>query len=286
MAIVSRLPGSNSEYKVKKNDTGPHQMPVSSTSAKMVTPEHIFATTHPGLVREANEDSFVYCSVENGRNTLTAVADGIGGHENGDIASRLCLKTILLEWRKLQMWNEKSLGRILAFLDHAITEANATIYRLNLTFNVQQPMGTTLVVGILMPKRLVVAHAGDSRCYKLEGGRIKQLTRDHSFVEELIIKNIITREEAKGHPFSHVISRCVGTSQELIPEINSFRRNGTEKLFLCSDGLNCHLENEQIEEIMLKSASVQESVRNLLYAALKKGGDDNITILGVSPTSV
>ncbi len=246
-------------------------------------PENIFATSHTGLVRDGNEDSYLYCNVEAGRNTFVAVADGIGGHENGDIASRLCLRTLLIEWREKKMWNEKSSDKILKFLDEAINESNSAIYRLNLTFNVQQPMGTTLVAAVLMPNRIAIAHAGDSRCYRYDGAKLTQMTRDHSFVEELVAKNIITREEAKGHPFSHVISRCIGTTQDINPEINTFKRSGNEKFFLCSDGLNGHLEDENLKDIISNSKNIQETVRNLLYAALKKGGDDNITILGVYP---
>lgn len=250
---------------------------------KKILPGNIFATTHTGLVRDANEDSYVYCIPDKGRNALVAVADGIGGHENGDIASRLCLRTILLEWCRRKMWNEKSIKKIADFLEEAITAANKAIYKLNLSFNVQQPMGTTLVLAVITADKIAVAHAGDSRLYRYDGKTMKSLTRDHSFVEELIFKKIISREEAKDHPFSHVISRCVGTADELEPEINVFKRTSGEKYFLCSDGLISHLDDEKLCEIVTLSKDICETVRNLLYAALKKGGDDNITVLSVFP---
>ena len=250
---------------------------------KRILPENIFATTHTGLIRDSNEDSYAYCTPGKGQNVIVAVADGIGGHENGDIASRLCLRTILIEWRRKKMWSEKSIRKIEDFLGKAIAEANKEIYKLNLSFNVQQPMGTTLVLAVITSDKIAVAHAGDSRFYRYDGKTMKSLTRDHSFVEELVLKKIITREEAKDHPFSHVISRCVGTADELEPEINVFKRADGEKYFLCSDGLISHLDDEKLCEIISLSKDICETVRNLLYAALKKGGDDNITVLSVFP---
>lgn len=258
-------------------------MSVKTYRRSFLKPEHIYATSHTGLVRESNEDSFVYCSVDGAPNSFVAVADGVGGHDNGDLASRICLRSLLIEWRNKRMWKEKSHQKVFDFLERAIKKANSIIYKLNVNFDIQHPMGTTLVAGVIMPTKIIVAHAGDSRCYKFDSGDIKQITRDHSFVEELVSKNIITREEAKDHPFSHVISRCIGTTMDMKPEINVFKRKGNERFIFCSDGLNCHIENEQLRDIIANSKTNQDSVRNLLYASLKKGGDDNITIVSVFP---
>ncbi len=249
---------------------------------KTLSPADIFGGTHPGLVRENNEDSYIYCADERHRNSFVAVADGIGGHDSGDIASKLCLKTLLLIWRRARLWNEGSLKKMQEFLKYAIYEANSAIYRLNLSFNIQHPMGTTIVAAVFMPSKIIVAHAGDSRCYRLKDGKLDMLTRDHSFVEELIIRNIISRDEAKDHPFSHIISRCVGTSPDVNPEVNVFDRNNPEKYIFCSDGLVIHLESDEIKDVIAKANTPQDVVRTLLYNTLKKGGEDNITVLAVS----
>ena len=187
-----------------------------------ITPIDVVAGTHVGLVREINEDSFVYFVDEEHENAFVAVADGIGGHDSGDIASRMCSRILLIEWRRRQLWRHSSSEEIRKFLDDEIVKSNEAIYRLNKTFNVQHPMGTTLVTGVFTPSSLIVAHAGDSRCYRMRKSSMEAITQDHSFVAELIRRNIISREESKNHPFAHIISKSIGTNLDFNPEINVF----------------------------------------------------------------
>jgi len=246
-----------------------------------IGPLDVVASSHVGLVREDNEDSYVYCVDDTHSNAFVAVADGIGGHESGDIASGLCMRILLISWRNTMMWRKSSTENIRDFLETQTRKSNESIYRLNKTFNVQHPMGTTLVSGVFTSDSLVVAHAGDSRCYRLRDGILECLTQDHSFVAELIKRNIISREESRNHPFAHIISRSIGTNLDFKPEINVFERKPEDRYLFCSDGINVHLEDPQIEIIINDAGNPYEAVKNLTYASLRAGGEDNITALCV-----
>jgi len=246
-----------------------------------IAPVDVVAGTHVGLVREVNEDSFVYCVDENYENAFVAVADGIGGHDSGNIASRMCCRILLIEWRKRQLWRHSSSAEILKFLENEIVKSNEAIYRLNKTFNVQHPMGTTLVSGVFTPNSLIVSHAGDSRCYRMRKNTLESITQDHSFVAELIKRNIISREESKNHPFAHIISKSIGTNLDFKPEINTFDRMPGDRFLFCSDGANIHLEDAQLGIILNDASTPYEAVKNIIYASLRGGGEDNITALCV-----
>lgn len=246
-----------------------------------IGPYNILSGTHAGLVRACNEDSYVYVVNESARNTLVAVADGIGGHERGDLASKLCTKNLLHAWQRRGMANENSDEQIMLFLKEEIKAANEKIYRLNKSMNIQNPMGTTLVSGIIGAEKLYVAHAGDSRLYRFRDGRLNSLTEDHSFIAELIKRNIISNEESKNHPFAHIISKSIGTAMNIEPDFNIFDLKEGDKLLFCSDGLNVHVDDPQIEVILDNALDPYDAVKNLIYAALRSGGEDNITVVCV-----
>ena len=246
-----------------------------------IAPIDIVADSHIGLIRECNEDSYAYCVNDEDKNAMVAVADGIGGHEGGDIASSLCLQTIAADWRLNKYASTKSPNKIKNFLETQIIAANKRIYDLNQSFNVQHPMGTTIVSGVFYPGYLTTAHAGDSRCYRLRNGVLSQLTEDHSYVAELVRNNLISLEEARVHPFSHIISKSVGPVMELEVELNTYERKPGDRYIFCSDGLTGHLEDIEIETILYDSTNPYEAVRELLYASLRGGGEDNITVLCV-----
>ncbi|HBC88079.1 MAG TPA: hypothetical protein DCZ94_14105 [Lentisphaeria bacterium] len=246
-----------------------------------ITPLDVVASTHVGLVREVNEDSYVYCVDETHKSAFVAIADGIGGHDSGDIASRMCVRTLLIAWKKSLLWRETTSEEASKFFDVETSSSNDSIYQLNKTFNVQHPMGTTLVAGIYTFDSIITAHAGDSRCYRLRDGNLKCLTEDHSFVAELIKRNIISREKSRNHPFAHIISKSIGTTLDFKPEINVFDRKPGDRFLFCSDGVNVHLEDPQIEIIINDASNPYEAVKNLIYASLRGGGEDNITAVCV-----
>ncbi len=239
------------------------------------------AGTHVGLVRSCNEDSYIYSVDEESSNNLVIVADGIGGHERGDLASKLCTQKIFKAWRKQKISLEQSDENIMLFLKEEIKNANEHIYKLNKSMNLQNPMGTTMVSGIIGKEKLFVAHAGDSRLYRLRDNKLDCLTEDHSFIAELIKRKIISNEESKNHPFAHIISKSIGTALLIEPDFNTFDVKDGDKLLFCTDGLNIHLADPQIEVILESASDPFEATKNLVYAALRSGGEDNITVVCV-----
>ena len=167
------------------------------------------------------------------------------------------------------------------FLQAEITRANDYIFEINQRYHIQHPMGTTVVSGMFYPGGLLVAHAGDSRCYRFRAGKIERLTEDHSFVAELVKKNIIKPEEAQFHPFAHIISRSIGPAPSLDLEIGNFKRIPHDRYLFCSDGLTNHVEDAELQRVIGKAGDAYEAVRMLLKAALRGGGEDNITIVCV-----
>lgn len=246
-----------------------------------IFPIDIVADSHVGLIRECNEDSYAYCVDSQFQNAMVAVADGIGGHEGGDIASSLCLQTLASGWRNSNYASTKSASKIKKFLESQVIRANQLIFDLNQSYNVQHPMGTTVVAGVFYPGFLTIAHAGDSRCYRLRNGVLSQLTEDHSYVAELVRNNLISLEEARVHPFSHIISKSVGPVMNVEVELNTFERKKGDRYIFCSDGLTGHLADIEIETILYDAQNPYEAVRQLLYASLRGGGEDNITVLCV-----
>ena len=244
-------------------------------------PINVVGDSHIGLVREKNEDSFLYHVSEDAKNTLAAVADGIGGHEGGDIASGLCMRTMATEWRNTSYRNSTSANRISTFLRKNIEKANRRIYEINQAVNSQHPMGTTVVASVFFADKIVVAHAGDSRCYRLRNGILTPLTEDHSYVAELVRNKLINIEDARNHPFSHIISRSIGPGEDVDVEINIFDRKPRDRYLLCSDGLNAHLNDIEIETILYDSLTAYDAVRALIHASLRGGGEDNITAVCV-----
>lgn len=256
-------------------------MTKKNTKSQRLSPFDIVADSHVGLIRECNEDSYAYCVNGDDQNAFVAIADGIGGHEGGDIASSLCLQTLVSEWRNNGYSNTSSSRKIKRYLETQTHKANQIIYDLNQSFNVQHPMGTTLVAGVFYPNSVTLAHAGDSRCYRLRNGVLSQLTEDHSYVAELVRNNLISLEEARVHPFSHIISKSVGPVQALEVELNTFERKTGDRYLFCSDGLTVHLEDIEIETVLYDAPTPYDAVRELLYASLRGGGEDNITVLCV-----
>jgi protein phosphatase len=259
----------------------PQKRRPTAAGAHSIGAYDVVADSHIGLIRDCNEDSYAYWAEESHPSTLVAVADGIGGHECGDVASSMCIRKILTDWRKQRVFDITAKAKLSTFLSDSICGANDAIFSLNREYNIQHPMGTTIVAGVFTTDHLLVAHAGDSRCYRLRNGVIKRLTQDHSFVAELIRKNIISPAEARNHPFAHIISRSVGPTPTVELEINIFEHHPRDRYVFCSDGLSTHVEDPEIETILYDATNPYEAVKNLLYASLRGGGEDNITVLCV-----
>jgi protein phosphatase len=234
--------------------------------------------TDPGRIRELNEDCVLVVEpkrddIKQRQGDLLIVADGMGGHESGEVASSQAVETIVESYFK-------STTNPQAALRAAIEEANAVIFRRARAEN-RQGMGTTVVAAARVGDTLHVAHVGDSRIYLVREGKIRPLTQDHSLVAEQVAAGIITPEEAEHHPNRNVISRAVGTSPRVDVEMSIMSpltlREG-DVLVLCSDGLTEHVKPERILQIV-RGAPPEVATQALVDAANAAGGTDNISVI-------
>ena len=220
--------------------------------------------THVGLRRELNEDSY-YGDRSLG---LWLVADGMGGHEYGEVASALARETIVRETRD---------GTALV---QAIRVADEEIIRISRQRRDALPMGTTVVAARVSGNRFEVAWVGDSRVYLWRDEQLVQLSKDHSYVQELIASGAITREQARSHPHRNVVTQALGVTDPRNLDVATIAGQMLPgmQLLLCSDGLTEEVEDEQIAGVLgLRDRSAQECVDTLVAAALDGGGSDNIT---------
>jgi len=233
------------------------------------------AATHPGYVRTDNEDGFFVSREE----AVFAVADGMGGHEHGEVASRLALEAIAKHAVNLSQAPPSELANDLY---DVVQAANALILQQAEEQDARNRMGTTLVLATICGDRLYFAHIGDSRLYLLRGEIFTQLTRDHSLVQTMVDSGEISAEEAAIHPLRHQITRVVGGDNRVSPEIASQALEPGDMVLLCSDGLSGAVDPDMIKSILRTRQSAQERADALVQAALSVGGPDNITAVVIS----
>jgi PPM family protein phosphatase len=223
------------------------------------------ARSDTGLQRTANEDAYL------SRSPLYAVADGMGGAQAGEIAARIATET--LEQQPRDTGNaEESLARM-------ASEANRRIFELARSDSSRAGMGTTLTGALVSDKEVSIVHVGDSRAYLFRDGDLRQLTRDHSLVEELRRQGQLTTEEAEEHPQRSVITRALGPEPEVDLDLHTHQARNGDVFLLCSDGLTGMVREERLLEILEESASLQEAVDALVEEANRNGGRDNITVV-------
>ena len=228
-----------------------------------------FAQSDIGMVRKTNEDSFVFLPPH-----LFLVADGMGGHVAGEIASSLGANTIREYIEKNSHpsdWEQA--------LKEAIIEANTSIYQMAQAQNECQGMGTTITALYLEHDEIYWSHVGDSRLYLIRENSLQQITNDHSLVWELMQNGSITSEEAQVHPHRNILTRAVGTSDTLKVDSGSFLAQPGDNLLLCTDGLTNMLSEENILSICRQPDSPQTIVNTLVEQARQAGGYDNITAI-------
>ncbi len=264
-----------------------HKLQTSSFSiesrGKLFNSSMIYADSHQGLVRADNQDSFAYTISTDGKMIFLMVADGIGGNEAGDIASRYTAEMILREFQKFQKNGTPQEEEIVAFLKSTILLANSALKNLNVNMNVGHPMGTTLAILILTPGCAVTAHAGDSRIYRWREGFLEPMTQDHSLVAELIKLGKLTPEQAVNHPYAHVISQSIGVHREVKPDYSIQERKPGDRYMICSDGILLHLNEKTIEKLIGKADDARMAVSSLITSALCCGGGDNTTVICAIP---
>jgi PPM family protein phosphatase len=218
------------------------------------------SATDIGQVREGNEDS--YLIVE----PLYAVADGMGGHRGGEVASSMALETV-------QGMFERREGS----LAEQVAEANRAVFDRSQSDRKVSGMGTTLTAAQLDGNRVHLVHVGDSRAYLLRGGELTQITEDHTLVHRMVVEGEISEEEAETHPHRSILTRALGVDQNIQVDEGDLEVAPGDRLLLCTDGLTGMVPEGEIREILLESLDPQEAVDKLVKVANRAGGIDNIT---------
>lgn len=234
----------------------------------------IFALgTHTGLVRQLNEDSYLAAPEVN----LWAIADGMGGHEAGEVASRIAVQEVLYGIKSGMS------------LSSAVDSAHYAIQKAASQGEGGRNMGSTIVAVKLHDADYEIVWVGDSRAY-LWNGRLTQLTKDHSYVQSLLDAGLIDKDQIPEHPYRNVISQALGTggpdNEDIKADFVSGQLGRSDTLLLCSDGLTSAVPDQEISAILAESEENQVKVNRLIQAALTAGGKDNITVVVISLNSV
>ena len=228
-----------------------------------------------GKRRKSNQD--YTATFTNQKNQLLALlADGMGGHQAGDIASRQAVEEIGIAWEATTI--DDSEKAVQWFLQH-IQQANQRIFEKGQSQPTLSGMGTTLEVVTILDNHLALAHVGDSRIYLFREQRLIALTEDHSLVNALLKSGEITQEMAENHPRKNIITRSLGMPGSLEVDVAIHKIEDHDQLLLCSDGLTNMVSEPKITQILLEAASLQDASQRLIDEANAKGGLDNITVL-------
>lgn len=238
------------------------------------------AVSDVGLKRQNNQD-YMFVSTEK-EFPLFIIADGMGGHNAGEIASSMAVKIIIDKFSKNKdkLKNERGIKLL---IKEAIQEANDNIYLKSLNKPELNGMGTTITLAYLHNNKIYIGHVGDSRAYVIKNNKISQITEDHSLVNELVKNGSITPAEAINHPQRNMITRAVGTSYKINLDLYILSYEQKDKLILCSDGLtNMVDDNTILEVINCNDLDMYKVCNDLVVLAKENGGRDNITVVGIN----
>lgn len=239
----------------------------------------IVAKTDKGKIRENNQDAYAVGELPN-EVSWAVVCDGMGGASGGDIASKLAVKVI--SERIASCFNNKMRdSSIKNLLDSAITAANIEVYDIAEQRPELGGMGTTVVCAIVRDNDVFIAHAGDSRAYIASKDDIRQITTDHSYVQDLVDKGEITADEAEKHPNKNVITRAVGVDKHIDVDFDQTELQEDETLILCTDGLSNYVTKKDLLED-ISDGQYYAFADRLVKRANKNGGGDNITVVAIS----
>ena len=225
------------------------------------------ALTDVGKKRNLNEDSYI------ADGAIFAVADGMGGHRAGEVASAMALDALLsgLNKRSRETFEEKLVG--------AIKLANQRVHEKAERDAARRGMGTTLTIAVPLDGKLYVGHVGDSRLYLLRDGKLRQLTNDHSLVAQMVESGHLKPEEAESHPQRSIITRAIGAEADVVVDVIVEDIFPEDRFLLCSDGLNTMLGDNEIAEVLKDKEDLTEACRELVEWANDRGGNDNITVV-------
>jgi len=237
----------------------------------------ICAQTDQGLVRKNNEDALAFdCHTG-----LCLLADGMGGYKAGEVASAMAvafLRQELTAWL-LRAGNRASSRELRRKMEACVNQVNQSIFSAASSNPDQAGMGTTLVAGVFLEDRLMLGHIGDSRCYRLRGQTLQQITKDHSLLQEQVDAGLMTAEQALTAPHRNLITRALGVEDSVMVEIHEHRVEPGDLYLMCSDGLSDMVLDAVIESILNASGTLPQKAAALIQQANDSGGRDNVTVL-------
>lgn len=249
----------------------------------VIIKEHyvVSSRTDIGLLRQYNEDSLYVCGLDlntTSHGLLVGVADGMGGHNGGDVASQLAVKTLNSYYEKEA--SDCSTADLLERLIHVVEEANSAIYNVSSENEGLCGMGTTLTSVCMKNSEALIAHVGDSRAYLYRDNVLTQLTDDHSLVAQAVREGILTPEQAAKHPQRNIITRALGTKDTVEVDSLIIKVQKDDLLLLSSDGLHGFVDDPEISDILSSQYdSLDDVTDDLIKGALEKGGPDNVTVV-------
>lgn len=232
----------------------------------------IYAYRSDTGLRKHNEDSFYV--PDEGEIPVVIVADGMGGHQAGEVASAMAIDLITR-----CIYESDGTSSSIALLRQAVNEANKQIFDLAMTDDRCTGMGTTVVMALLERTKYTVANIGDSRLYHFDGHKLRRVTKDHSYVQELVSSGLITEEQAMDHPQRNLVTRAVGTSRFEKADVGVKSWAEGDVLLLCSDGLCGAVDDRAIERVVAHTDDLLEACDKLTELALESGSTDNITVV-------
>lgn len=236
-----------------------------------------FSVTDAGVVREMNQDYYFSSDTAVGNlPNLFIVADGMGGHKAGDYASRYTIERVVASVSR------NTGEEPIAIMKEAINKANELLVAESREDESKSGMGTTLVIGTIIGNKLFVANIGDSRLYVV-GQNMRQITRDHSLVDEMVRLGEINEDEARVHPDKNIITRAVGTSDHVEADFFEVEITADDTILLCTDGLTNMVRDDEILDIIKKYDNAQAATMQLVKEANANGGRDNITVMIIKP---
>ena len=231
--------------------------------------------TNVGKKRSSNQDS-VGLYINKNKIALAIVADGMGGHQAGDVASQLTVNQLGTAWEQTDLAIE---SEVISWLNVEIQALNHRIYEEGVQFPERSGMGTTIVAAVVIDKRVILANVGDSRSYLIRDEQIVQVTEDHSLVNELVKTGEISKEQAQSHPRKNMLTRSLGLPTEVEIDIIKVDLMLNDYIILCSDGLTNMVPDERMLRVVISEMDLKKKVMTLIEIANEAGGKDNITVL-------
>ena len=238
---------------------------------------HFEAASHCGLVRTNNEDAVLFDVALQ----VASLADGMGGYKAGEVASRMATELVLQHFGQwlATAGPAPQLAQLQPALEAALEAANRAIYQAAQADADCAGMGTTLVMAVFQPTRVVLAHLGDSRCYRLRQHMLEPLTRDHSLLQEQLDAGLLTPQQAAASASRNLVTRALGIEDMVVPEIHEFPAQDGDLYLLCSDGLNDMLGDDEIAAVLDSTKTLADKAAALVALANAHGGRDNVSVL-------